>query len=175
MDYIYNIHPNTSEFIGRTEMEYDPIGHEPMIPAYATITQPPEFGEEEIPVFEDNEWVVKSDFRGTKYWIDHFTEKEIKEIGESIPDDAYLEQPEFKRTDKEESEWVREDRDSLISNAEWRRIRHQDEVTLGMEPTEPLLPILEYIQALREVPQQEGFPVNVVWPVPPWEEEVIND
>ncbi len=32
-----------------------------------------------------------------------------------------------------------------------------------------------YRQALLDVPQQEGFPVNVVWPVPPWEEEVIND
>ena len=64
---------------------------------------------------------------------------------------------------------VKTNRDSLISQVEWRRTRHQDEVTLGMEPTEPLLPILEYIQALREVPRQEGFPVNVVWPVPPWE------
>ena len=32
-----------------------------------------------------------------------------------------------------------------------------------------------YRQALLDVPQQEGFPVNVVWPVPPWEEEGIND
>ncbi len=70
---------------------------------------------------------------------------------------------------------IKAQRDLHISQAEWRRTRHQDEVTLGMEPTEPLLPILEYIQALREVPQQEGFPVNVAWPVPPWEEEVIND
>ena len=32
-----------------------------------------------------------------------------------------------------------------------------------------------YRQALLDVPQQEGFPDDVVWPVPPWEEEVIND
>ena len=31
-----------------------------------------------------------------------------------------------------------------------------------------------YRQALLDVPQQEGFPVNVVWPIHPWEEEVIN-
>ena len=60
-------------------------------------------------------------------------------------------------------------RDNLLEEVLWRRDRHNDEVLLGLEPTEPLLPILEYIQALRDVPQQEGFPVNVVWPVPPWE------
>ena len=69
---------------------------------------------------------------------------------------------------------AKEERDSLISQVEWRRSRHNDEVSLGLEPTEPLQPILEYIQALREVPKQDGFPVNVVWPVPLWEDEVIN-
>ena len=56
----------------------------------------------------------------------------------------------------------------------WRKGRHYDEVTLGLEPTESIQPIIEYIQALREVPQQEGFPEDIVWPILPWEEEVIN-
>ncbi len=59
---------------------------------------------------------------------------------------------------------VREQRDSLLEEVEWRRNRHNDEVLLGLEPTEPLLPILEYIQALRDVPQQEGFPEDIEWP-----------
>ena len=66
-------------------------------------------------------------------------------------------------------EGTRNKRNALMSIAFGRRDRHKDEIELGLTPTEPLLPILEYIQALREVPQQEGFPVNVVWPVPPWE------
>ncbi len=66
-------------------------------------------------------------------------------------------------------------RDLCISQVEWRRSRHQDEVSLGLEPTEPLLPILAYIQSLRDITQQEGFPEDIEWPVPPWEEEVIND
>lgn len=32
----------------------------------------------------------------------------------------------------------------------------------------------DYRQALLDVPQQDGFPETVEWPVPPWEEEVIN-
>ena len=62
---------------------------------------------------------------------------------------------------------VKAKRDSLISQVEWRRTRHQDEVSLGLEPTEPLLPILEYIQALRDVPSQAGFPETISWPEAP--------
>ena len=58
-------------------------------------------------------------------------------------------------------------RDSLISQVEWRRFRHQDEISLGLEPTEPLLPIVEYIQALRDVPSQAGFPETISWPEAP--------
>jgi hypothetical protein len=62
---------------------------------------------------------------------------------------------------------VKAQRDSLISAVEWRRSRYQDEVTLGLEPTEALQPILEYIQALRDVTKQEGFPSQINWPTAP--------
>jgi len=38
---------------------------------------------------------------------------------------------------------------------------------LDLTPTEELRPLLEYIQALRDVPQQEGFPNNITWPEVP--------
>lgn len=60
---------------------------------------------------------------------------------------------------------VRAERDARIEAARWRIERHREEVELEREPTEPLLPLLEYRQALRDVPQQEGFPGAVVWPV----------
>ena len=58
-------------------------------------------------------------------------------------------------------------RDSLISAIEWRRSRNRDEVALGLPPTEPLLPILKYIQALRDITKQAGYPSEVVWPTIP--------
>jgi hypothetical protein len=64
---------------------------------------------------------------------------------------------------------VRTERDSLIQEVEWRVRRHQDEVALGIEPTDPLLPLLEYIQNLRDVPQQNGFPYEIEWPAEPWD------
>ena len=56
-------------------------------------------------------------------------------------------------------------RDSLIAQVEWRRSRYEDEVLLGLTPTEPLLPILEYIQALRDITSQAEFPNNITWPI----------
>ncbi len=49
----------------------------------------------------------------------------------------------------------------------WRKDRHYDEVALGLEPTESIQPILEYIQALRDVPSQAGFPETISWPEAP--------
>lgn len=66
---------------------------------------------------------------------------------------------------------VRAERDRLIESVRWRIERHNDDVALGREPTEPLDPLLQYVQALRDVPQQEGFPESVEWPEVPIEGE----
>jgi len=60
---------------------------------------------------------------------------------------------------------LRMERDSKIKAIQWRRDRHNDELALGLPPTEPLEPILIYIQELRAVPQQIGFPENIIWPL----------
>ena len=59
---------------------------------------------------------------------------------------------------------ARAERDRLIESVRWRIERHSDELALGSEPSEPLEPLLQYTQELRDVPQQAGFPEAVEWP-----------
>lgn len=67
---------------------------------------------------------------------------------------------------KQECEKVRAERDDRLLKARGWLDRHRDETALGIEhaldATEQEL--LIYIQALRDVPQQEGFPYHVEWP-----------
>lgn len=65
------------------------------------------------------------------------------------------------------AEQVRAERDAKIEAVRWRIERAKDEATLGAPLTEPLEPLLQYVQALRDVPRQAGFPENVEWPVEP--------
>jgi len=62
---------------------------------------------------------------------------------------------------------ARKYRKTLIQDVGWRVERHADELALGLTPTEPIEPVLLYIQALRDVPQQAGFPDNIEWPIEP--------
>ena len=62
---------------------------------------------------------------------------------------------------------ARAERDRLIESVRWRIERHNDELALGSEPTEPLEPLLQYVQDLRDVPRQSGFPGDIDWPVNP--------
>ena len=56
---------------------------------------------------------------------------------------------------------VRSQRDSLIKLSDWRVIR-----ALELGETVPT-DWATYRQALRDVPEQEGFPGDVTWPVAP--------
>lgn len=59
---------------------------------------------------------------------------------------------------------VRAERDAKIEAVRWRIERAKDESDLGAQLTEPPEPLLQYVQALRDVPAQAGFPENVEWP-----------
>lgn len=62
---------------------------------------------------------------------------------------------------------VRAERERRIDAIRWRIERYQTQEAAGIETTETAeqyQALLMYIQALRDVPEQAGFPDNIVWP-----------
>lgn len=56
-----------------------------------------------------------------------------------------------------EADLVRKERDQIIAKTDWRA---SSDLTMSQE-------WIDYRQALREVPQQSGFPSDITWPVEP--------
>ena len=73
---------------------------------------------------------------------------------------------------------VRAERDNRIAAVRWRIERYQTQEAVGIattETAEQYQALLMYIQALRNVPKQDGFPDNVVWPTLDAEIEAVNN
>ena len=65
---------------------------------------------------------------------------------------------------------VRAERDRRIDAIRWRIERYQTQEAAGLETTdtaEQYKAILLYVQALRDVPAQSGFPDAIEWPEEP--------
>lgn len=72
---------------------------------------------------------------------------------------------------EEIAERIRQERDSLLDSSAWILERYRSQKELG-EPTEnteqEYQDVLRYRQALRDIPQQPGFPESVEFPkLPP--------
>ena len=61
---------------------------------------------------------------------------------------------------------IRAERDARISAVSWRYERHAREERLSIPFTDDIAMLDAYIQALADVPEQEGFPSQVDWPPP---------
>lgn len=54
------------------------------------------------------------------------------------------------------------ERDNMINNFSWRLDRNSQELELGLETTDNRIELLEYVQYLRDIPNEEGFPYNII-------------
>jgi len=62
---------------------------------------------------------------------------------------------------------VREERDKKIEVFRWKIDRVRDMITLNLVMGDTLTPLLNYVQALRDIPQVQPDPFNIVWPDEP--------
>ncbi|MCM1512600.1 MAG: phage tail assembly chaperone [Oxalobacter formigenes] len=166
---LYEYSPKTGEFIGEnfaTESPLEPGKY--LSRSNATFTAPPEAGEHEIPVWKNGQWEIVPDWRGTTYYLrdenGQIQQTEIKELGQIVPDEAYLNRDDVPKTEEEKAAEARAERD--------RRLAETDLIIIRCaEAGEPVPDEWKtYRQALRDIPEQTGFPENVVWPEKPGEE-----
>lgn len=67
---------------------------------------------------------------------------------------------------------ARQRRDAGIASVQWLIERHRSEVSLQLTTTltdEDYLLVHQYVQDLRDVPEQDGFPTDIAWPSLPIE------
>lgn len=66
----------------------------------------------------------------------------------------------------EQTQIIRNKRDNLINEADILLLKYQEQVELGVINADDdyRLSLLQYKENLRNVPEQAGFPMNVVWP-----------
>ena len=54
------------------------------------------------------------------------------------------------------------ERDNLINNFNWTLDRNSQELELGLETTDNRIELLGYMQYLRDIPKEEGFPYIII-------------
>ena len=98
------------------------------------------------------EWVLgqnTTEIEKFDFTLDDFPEAPIPEMPAYNPDERALEQ---------EAEEIRTQRDALLKESDWTQVADAPVSQTAWA---------DYRQALRDVPQQEGFPQEVVWPSKP--------
>lgn len=147
---IYNYHPDTKEFLSENTADESPLEEGVyLLPANATFLKPPETGEYEIAVFENDSWNLKSDFRGQIFYLK--TTKAsviITEIGVK-PDMTMtnLAPAEFDKWDYQANNWFEDlklvlnaeqakvnlESKKVLNDTDWKILRHRDQLDLGVK------------------------------------------
>jgi hypothetical protein len=62
---------------------------------------------------------------------------------------------------------VRAERDKKIESVRWKIDRQRDMLSLNIATPDKLNSLLTYVQTLRDIPQVQTDPFNIVWPDEP--------
>lgn len=126
----------------------------------------------------DDTFIV--DYNGIPYHIIPEMESEYTAVSEYVkqnPDKCtdYIE-PVYVPTQKEKEDMIRARRDSLIQEADIMFLKYAEQVELGIITANETyrLDLLTYKQALRDIPEQAGFPDDVEYPALPKYDDYIK-
>jgi len=98
------------------------------------------------------DWVLEQDETSISrfgFTVDDFPEAPVPEKPDYNPDQRELEQ---------EAKEIRTQRDALLAETDWTQVA---DAPVNAQA------YADYRQALRDIPQQSGFPGDIEWPTPP--------
>lgn len=86
-------------------------------------------------------------------------------VEEAIPYELSEKEIEDIRQREIQNQWIsiRQLRDELMKNFEWRYTRYERQVRLGISPTDDISKLDEYMQQLADITTLED-PFNIQWP-----------
>lgn len=84
MKTIYLYSPNTKEYLGTDICFISPLEGIYRLPENSTEIKPPEFGEYEKPIWENNQWVIVKDYRAKELYDENGNKITLK-LGENLP------------------------------------------------------------------------------------------
>lgn len=87
---IYRYSKDTGEYLSQGTCRNDPRGGQPMVPAHATLEQPPTVNANEVAINDGATWSVQPDFRGETWYQPDGTPVEFTVIGEQPTADMSL-------------------------------------------------------------------------------------
>ena len=93
-----------------------------------------------------------------------------QEVEQSWDGQWYIKGYAPEKTTEQKAAEERAERDRRIDAIRWRIERYQTQAAAGLETTdtaEQYKAILLYVQALRDIPEQAGFPDDIEWPEEP--------
>lgn len=94
---MYSYDPETKEFTGETIRQIGVTSG----PANSTeLKAPASIGADEAAVFQDDDWVLIKDFRGSSYWTPEGEHVTITQLGVEIPENALFEKPDLRTLDE---------------------------------------------------------------------------
>ncbi|MCM1224018.1 MAG: phage tail assembly chaperone [Lachnospiraceae bacterium] len=161
---LYEYSPQTGEFIAANPATPDPKHPGQYLARMnTTFTAPPATGEHEAAVWKNGQWETTPDWRGTTYYTldknGQVQQVEIKELGQTVPEGAYLNREDIPETPEQLLAAAIAKRDAMLAATDWYAVRASEP---GGKPIPP--EVLAYRAALREIDQQPGWPTNQNWP-----------
>lgn len=158
MTDIFTYDHETKEYLSKDKARICPVSKKDLRKRDSTFTPPPNFGENEIAVWDGAKWKVFPDFRAQAYWTKAGEKITITKIGETIPADASRVPP--PKNNEELWSEIRAERDQRLEASDWSCL---PDVPLSNEQKELWK---KYRQDLRDI-TNSADPRNVIWPTSP--------